>query len=120
MSASGTIYEFGDVVLVPFPFSSDPRGSKQRPGVIISNSTYNIGTSDLIIAGVTSVLTNTGFSIPVAQIDMERGMMPAKSLIKYGNIYTLRKDLVVKSIGRINANKRAELIKALSSLFNGT
>ncbi|MDH2899897.1 MAG: type II toxin-antitoxin system PemK/MazF family toxin [archaeon] len=120
MSGSGARFEFGDVVLVPFPFSSDPRESKQRPGVIVSNSTYNIGTTDLILCGITSVLSNTGFSIPIAQSDMEEGMMPAKSLIKYGNIYTLRKTLIIKHIGKINANKRSELVKALASLLNGT
>ena len=46
--------------------------------------------------------------------------MPAKSLIKYRNIYTLRKDLIIKPIGRINSNKRKELVKALDSLFNGS
>lgn len=120
MTASGIIYEFGDVVLVPFPFISNPTESKQRPAVIISNSTYNIGTYDLIFCGITSVLSNTGFSITVNQSDMEEGFMPAKSLIKYGNVSTLQKTLVIKQIGRIDANKRSELVKALASLFNGT
>ena len=106
--------------LSSFPFSSNPNESKQRPATIISNSTYNIGTRDLILCGITSVLSNAGFSIPISQAEMKKGIMPAKSLIKYRNIYTLRKDLIIKPIGRINSNKRKELVKALDSLFNGS
>lgn len=120
MTTSGTTYEFGDVLLVPFPFISDPTESKQRPGVVISNSTYNIGTPDIIFCGITSVVSNTGFSIPISQSDMESGLMPAKSLIKYGHVATLKKTLIIKRIGKINSNKRSELMKALVSLFNGT
>ena len=119
MTVSGTTFEFGDVVLLPFPFSSNPSASKQRPAVIISNSTYNIGTSDVVLCGITSVISNTGFSIPISQQDMETGLMPARSLIKYGNVYTLNKGLIIKRIGRIDKKKRNELVKALVSLFNG-
>jgi mRNA interferase MazF len=120
MTVSGITFEFGDILLVPFPFSSNPNESKQRPAVVVSNSTYNIGTRDVILCGITSVLTNTGFSISVNQGDMESGMMPARSLIKYGNIYTLRKDLIIKRIGRVRSNKRKEIVQALASLLNGT
>jgi mRNA interferase MazF len=33
-------YEFGDVVVLPFPFTNQT-SSKKRPGVIISNAAYN-------------------------------------------------------------------------------
>lgn len=120
MTVSGIAFEFGDILLVPFPFSSNPTESKQRPALVVSDNTYNIGTIDLILCGITSVLSNTGFSIPINQRDMENGIMPATSLIKYGYIYTLRRDLVIKRIGKANATKRIEIVKALASLLNGT
>jgi hypothetical protein len=33
-------FEFGDVVLVPFPFTSQ-RTSKKRPAVVVSNRAYS-------------------------------------------------------------------------------
>ncbi|HEY6644283.1 hypothetical protein [Povalibacter sp.] len=33
-------FQFGDVVLVPFPFT-DQSASKQRPGVIVSSAAYH-------------------------------------------------------------------------------
>ena len=34
------LFEFGDVVLVPFPFTNQA-ASKKRPAVIVSNEAYN-------------------------------------------------------------------------------
>lgn len=40
-----TIYEFGDVVLVPFPFT-DHSTTKKRPAVVVSSSQYNYKGND--------------------------------------------------------------------------
>jgi mRNA interferase MazF len=46
-------FEFGDVVLVPFPFTSQA-GTKQRPGVVVSNVAYNSTKPDLVLMAITS------------------------------------------------------------------
>ena len=46
-------FEFGEIVLVRFPFT-DQRGSKQRPAVVASSSTYNRTKPDVILMAVTS------------------------------------------------------------------
>lgn len=54
-------HSFGDVVLVPFPFT-DQSGAKKRPAVIISSNGYNTGRRDLLIMAITSqVRTPLGF-----------------------------------------------------------
>jgi len=53
-----TVYEKGDVVLVPFPFS-DQTAIKKRPAVIITSSAYNEISSDIIIMAVTSQTEKT-------------------------------------------------------------
>jgi len=35
-----TAYSFGDVVLVPFPFT-DQTGNKKRPAVVVSSAAYH-------------------------------------------------------------------------------
>jgi len=37
---SMTAYSFGDVILVPFPFT-DQSQAKQRPAVVVSSARYN-------------------------------------------------------------------------------
>ena len=44
---------FGDVVLVPFPFT-DQSGIKKRPAVVVSSNNYNISRRDLLIMAITS------------------------------------------------------------------
>jgi mRNA interferase MazF len=48
-------FEFGDVVLVPFPFTSQ-RASKKRPAVVVSNRAYSTARPDVIVMAVTSQL----------------------------------------------------------------
>ena len=48
-------YEFGEVVLVRFPFTSQT-ASKQRPAVVISNMAYSIARPDAVIMAITSQL----------------------------------------------------------------
>ena len=46
-------YSFGDVILVPFPFT-DQAGTKKRPAVIVSNAAYNQQRRDVVIMAITS------------------------------------------------------------------
>lgn len=46
-------YEFGDVILVPFPFT-DQTTTKRRPAVVVSNQNYASERPDLILLAITS------------------------------------------------------------------
>ena len=50
---SMTSYSFGDILLVPFPFT-DQTSIKKRPTVVISSERYNRQKSDIIIMAITS------------------------------------------------------------------
>jgi mRNA interferase MazF len=58
-------FEFGDVVLVPFPFTNQA-ASKQRPAVVVSARAYNQAKPDLIMMAVTSQLRPS--AAPLARI----------------------------------------------------
>ena len=51
-----TIYEQGDVLLVPFPFT-DQSAAKRRPAVVLSSHAYNQTHHDVILAPITSRIT---------------------------------------------------------------
>ncbi len=61
-----TGYEFGDIVLVPFPFT-DQSATKRRPAVVISSQVYHRVRPDLIIMAVTSQRPTTG---SVGEVDV--------------------------------------------------
>jgi mRNA interferase MazF len=48
-----TDFDFGDVLLVPLPFT-DQSSAKQRPAVVISSAAHNPAKPDLIIMAITS------------------------------------------------------------------
>ena len=48
-------FGFGDVVLVPFPFT-DQSGTKKRPAVVVSIDGYNTSRRDIVIMAITSQL----------------------------------------------------------------
>jgi mRNA interferase MazF len=46
-------YEFGAIVLVPFPFT-DHSASKRRPAVVVYKDAYNRARPDVVVMTVTS------------------------------------------------------------------
>ena len=56
--------EFGDIALVPFPFT-DQRTLKRRPAVVVSTQRYNRGCPDIILMAVTSQPGTRGLGVPI-------------------------------------------------------
>ena len=48
-------YRFGDVIVVPFPFT-DQTATKKRPAVVVSSEAYQRERPDLILMAITSQL----------------------------------------------------------------
>ena len=48
-----TNYDFGEVVLVLFPFT-DQTTTKKRPAIVVSSAVYNSERPDLVLIAVTS------------------------------------------------------------------
>lgn len=106
-----TIYNFGDILLVPFPFT-DQTSVKKRPTVVISSNKYNNRKPDLIIMAITSQL-NTSVSFGEMIItDWKSAGLLKPSIIK-PVITTIEKSLIIKKLGELEAsdlNKLEELI----------
>lgn len=106
-----TNYKFGDVVLVPFPFT-DQSGNKKRPAVVVSSSVYNTVRRDLILMAITSqfkAMTAVG-EIVVAEWQ-KAGLLKA-SVIK-PVLATVEKRLVLRQLGHLEQADRAALQQAL-------
>jgi mRNA interferase MazF len=109
------MYNNGDIVLIPVPFS-DLSASKKRPVLVLSNTNYNTTKPDMIVVAITSNLIQQG--IPISSSDMVTGQLPKPSVIRSDKVYTLDQSIVVKSIGHLS-NKivnsaRNDLVKYIS------
>src|ERR1700761_7874836 len=94
-------YEFGDVVLVQFPFTSQT-AFKKRPAVIVSSRTYNEARLDLIIMAITSQLRPSGIMGDVWINDWQSAKLLKPSAIK-PVFATLEQSLVITRLGALSS-----------------
>jgi len=104
-------FEFGDVVLVPFPFT-DQTISKRRPAVVISWSDYQLHRSDLILMAVTSQLRSSPSYGELVVQEWAKAGLVKPSVIK-PVIATLHARLVLANRGKLQGRD----LDALRSLL---
>lgn len=103
---------FGEVVLVPFPFT-DQSGTKKRPAVIISSSGYNANRRDLVIMAITSqVRQPLGFGEALIN-DWQAAGLIKPSVLK-PVVTTIEQGLVVRTLGTLSANDLRALREVVS------
>jgi len=112
----GTMYNQGDIVIVPFPFS-DLSAIKQRPVLILSRDKDIQDSEDVITCGMTSNLKNAKYSIMVENKDLEIGSIPVKSRIKLDKIFTLDKKTIIKKVAKINKQTLEKVKKEFVNLI---
>jgi mRNA interferase MazF len=76
-----TVYNFGDIILVPFPFT-DQSITKKRPAVVVSSEAYNHQRPDIIIMAVTSQMRSADYFGDVAISDWRQAGLLKPSVIK--------------------------------------
>ena len=110
-----TDYDFGDIVLVPFPFT-DQSGAKKRPAVVVSSDAYHKARSDLVIMAITGRVTSPGrFGDVEVQRWREAGLLK-RSVVK-PIMTTVEKKLVLRKLGRLTADDTGALRENLRSLL---
>ncbi len=110
-----TTYSFGDIVLVPFPFT-DQSTIKKRPAVVASSDAYNRYRPDLVIMAVTSQLRSADYFGDVAVNDWQQAGLLKPSIVK-PILTTIEKGLVIRQLGRISNDDRSELMTTLHNIL---
>ncbi len=105
-------HSFGDVVLVPFPFT-DQVGAKKRPAVIVSSDGYNADRRDLVIMAITSQMRiPCGFGEALVA-DWRAAGLIKPSLLK-PVFTTIEQRLVIRTMGALSAVDQHTLRKAIA------
>ena len=110
-----TDYEFGDVVLVPFPFT-DQSAVKKRPAVVISSDAYHRERPDLIIMAITGQVRAAQTVSETFVQDWHDAGLLKPSVIK-PVITTLERGLVIKRLGQLKGNNLTALKHAIASVL---
>ena len=94
-------HSFGDVVLVPFPFT-DQSGAKKRPAVIVSGNSYNAARRDLVIMAITSQVRQSLGYAEALVADWQAAGLIKPSVLK-PVFTTIEQGLVVRTMGKLSA-----------------
>ena len=111
---SMTGFEFGDVVLVPFPFT-DQSALKQRPAVVVSSAAYQDRRLALIIMAITSRLRPLGLG-EVAITEWQAAGLLKLSVLK-PLLATVERRLVRRKLGRLIGEDLAALRQVLHNIL---
>lgn len=105
-------FEFGDVVLVPFPFTSQA-ASKKRPAAVVSNRAYNTARPDVVVMAITSQLRPSP-----GPGEVWLGQWQDAGLIKPSAVKpvfaTLEQALVIRQLGTLSARDQTALRNAIA------
>ena len=110
------IFQQKELVLLPYPFS-DQGGTKVRPAIIISNDTFNKRCEDCIMVPLTTVIKNEPFSLLINQDSLESGKLLKQSRIRIDKIFTIKKNLVMMKIGKINNDLLIRIKSEIGKVF---
>ncbi len=89
------MYQAGEVVFLPFPFS-DIAVSKKRPVIVLSDQD---SVGDFVCAAVTSSTEEIGDRVVLAQSDFVQGTLPKKSWVRVSKVYTVNGATTVGRFG---------------------
>lgn len=107
-------YKFGDIILVPFPFT-DQSTIKKRPAVVISSALYHESRPDLILMAITSQIRATSFAEMLVQDWQISGLIKPSAIKPI--MTTIEKKLILKILGQLQAKDQQNLRQKLEMIL---
>lgn len=114
MTPSMTSHSFGDVLLVPFPFT-DLTQTKSRPAVVLSSDAYHHDHYDLVIAAITSKPRGERCG-EVALLEWQQAGLRRPSVV-VPVLATLSRRLILRQLGALATADRKNLRAALDLIL---
>lgn len=116
MTPSSLTVDQRDIVWLEITYS-DLSASKNRPGLILSNNSYNTTHLDVICCALTSKRPKD-YYIPIYNTDIESGQPFTKdNQVRYDSILKVDKKLIQSKHGRLKKPKTQEIIDAIQKLI---
>lgn len=107
------MYQKGDIVLVPFPFT-DLSSTKTRPAVVVSTQEFEKETGSIIVAMVTSIRHNTPFDSELKNWNEAHLLAPSWVRAK---LATIEPKLIRFQPGKLTQSDLEEVNRRIYSAF---
>lgn len=108
-------FRFGDVLLVPFPFT-DQSAVKKRPTVVLSSSQYNQRHIDVILMAITSQTQAIVYPDNLVIQNWQQAGLLKPSVIK-PIIATVQSSLTLKKLGALSNRDQQALQSLLGQIL---
>jgi len=108
------ICDFGDVVVVPFPFV-DLAAEKRRPSLILSHAIFNESHGHSICAMVTTA-ARSKWPSDVTIRELRPAGLNRPCVIRW-KLFTLPNDFILRRAGRLAAHDRAAVVSAARNVM---
>ena len=105
----------GDVVLVPFPFSTGA-GEKRRPAVVLADVPYGAYT-DYIPCAISSHGAEDTYSIPIQPSEVIGGALTRPSVIRPTYIVSTSETRIIRRIGVLAPERLNDAVQVIRELF---
>ena len=101
------MYSKGDIVVISFPFS-DLSNAKKRPVVVIAER-----DQDVLVCAITSNPESDGLALS----GYREGSLAYPSKIKYWQVFTFSKNLIISKAAKLTLKDHKELVKKISEFI---
>lgn len=108
------VCDFGDVVVVPFPFVDRPI-SKRRPALVLSHERFNAENGHSILAMITTAAQTNWPSDIALSADSDAGLTH-RSVVRW-KLFTLPNDLILRRIGELSSADRTTVAGAAKGIL---
>ncbi len=110
-----TNYNFGEIVLVPFPFT-DQTMAKKHPAIIVSSNFYNAALPDVVLMAITSQIRKPLKDGEIEIIEWQKAGLLKPSVIK--PIFTMiEKKPILRKLGKLEIIDEQNLQNDLPNLI---
>lgn len=110
-----TNYNFGEIVLVPFPFT-DQTDTKKRPAIVVSSSFYNLSLPNVVLMAVTSQVKKPLKAGEIEIINWQKARLLKSSVVKPIFI-RIEKKLILRTLGSLDKTDEQNLKIGLQKLI---
>ncbi|MDX2188812.1 MAG: type II toxin-antitoxin system PemK/MazF family toxin [Bacteroidota bacterium] len=107
--------KFGDILLIPFPFS-ELTSVKARPAMVIAETKDKY--KDIIVAAISSVIPESTTSNEIIISPSQSNKLKVKSVLKIDRIVTLKKELIIANLGNLDSSSIQKAKETFHSLVN--
>jgi len=103
------ICDFGDIVVVPFPFV-DRAAEKRRPSLVLSHSDFNDSHGHSICAMITTA-ARTKWPSDIAIENLKPAGLPQPCVVRW-KIFALPNAIILRRAGRLASRDRDNIVAA--------